>query len=538
MKKVITLVRTSTTKQEIDSQIFDNLEHLKKMGYEEDEIIIIGCAGASAIKIDEQYKKNITEFYNTLENTPTIELVFCWAIDRIGRNEEILMKFKNTLIAKKIQLKIKEPSLTLLNEDGTVNNGVELAFSLFATLAKQEMQMKNVRFKRAKERNKRENRFNGGRIKYGYKVDENGYIKENEEEAGILRIIINEYLTSNISQLNLFEEYKMRGYNFSYQTFRKFFEGDYYGCGKNNYPPIFDQSTFNKVRAKIKENTTVVDKGKRNYYIGAKLIVCPCCGRHLLANKGSGTYMCKQSTKQENYKCEFKSQININAIDSIAWYCGYMAQLYYIANSQQAEKEKIMVQMINENRKLATLLKVEEQHYSKLDEIYSRYMLNKITKKQMENYTALAEQAMEKNKRNIASTRTTIKHLEETAKAMENEIDTRQMGATFEREYNNDKWEYKEMYKIAHQHIKEIKYNDVNVALPNGKEVAGKQIKVYFHNKSLQPKTFIYNPNAKTNMLLKIMEVKDGRLLTSDVKWLERINRNKEMKERKARKNK
>ena len=62
MKKVITLVRTSTTKQEIDSQIFDNLEHLKKMGYEEDEIIIIGCAGASAIKIDEQYKKNIAHF--------------------------------------------------------------------------------------------------------------------------------------------------------------------------------------------------------------------------------------------------------------------------------------------------------------------------------------------------------------------------------------------------------------------------------------------------------------------------------------------
>ena len=534
VKRVITFVRSSTDKQEIESQTYENFQYLKKLGYEEDEIITIGTSGASAIKLDDKYMENINKFYDTLEITPTIELVFGWAIDRIGRHSELLMQFKNTLIAKKIQLKIKEPSLTLLNDDGSVNDGVELAFSLFATMAEQEMRMKNARFKRAKKRNKRENRFNGGRIKYGYKVDENGYIKEDEDEAGLLRMIINEYITTNISQLNLFQEYKLRGYNFSYQTFRKFFEGDYYGCGKNNYPPIFNNETFEKVKAKIESNKTTVDKGKRNYYIGAKLIVCPCCGRHLLANKGSGTYMCKQSTKQENYKCEFKSQVNINAIDSVAWYCGMMAQIYYIANSHQAEKEKITIQIINEKRKLSTYLELEQTHKNKIDDIYSRYMLNKITKKQMENYTALAEQAMENNKRDIASTRTTLTHLEETANAMENNINIiYKMGATFESEYLSDKWEYKEMYEIAHQHIKQIKYNDVNVVLPNGKEITGKEIKVYFYNENLKTKTFIYNPNAKSNMLLKIMEVKHGKIVSSDVKWLERINRNKAMKARK-----
>ena len=111
-------------------------------------------------------------------------------------------------------------------------------------------------------------------------------------------------MTTNHSQLSLFNEYAQRGYKFSYQTFRKFFEPNYYGIGEMNYPPIFDEETYKKVKDKTAINNKVADKGKRNYYIGAKLIKCHCCGRSLMADKGSGGYHCKQATMQEKHKKE------------------------------------------------------------------------------------------------------------------------------------------------------------------------------------------------------------------------------------------
>lgn len=172
-KKVIAIVRTSTTQQEIDSQRKEVLSMAIADGYSIDEIEVVGRAGASAIKVDEAYQENMNRVYELIDTIPTIEAVYAWAIDRIGRNEEILMKLKNTLINKKIQLVIKNPSLRLLEANGDVNAGVELAFSLFATMAKQEMEQKKARFNRARKRNDEKGKYNGGYVAYGYigKVD-------------------------------------------------------------------------------------------------------------------------------------------------------------------------------------------------------------------------------------------------------------------------------------------------------------------------------------------------------------------------------
>lgn len=556
MKKVITIVRTSTEKQEIQSQIFENVEYLKSIGYYEDEIIVIGCAGASAIKLDEQYKKNLDEFYTTLESTPTIELVFAWAIDRIGRNEEVLMKFKNHLIAKKIQLQIKNPSLSLLNEDGTVNSGIELAFSLFATMAKQEMEMKKERFKRAKARNKEDKRFNGGRIKYGYKVDENGYIKEDEDEADVLRLIIFDYLSTNISQLSLFQEYKLRGHKFSYQTFRKFFEGDYYGCGKNNYPPIFDRATFEKVKAKIDTNKTTVDKGIRNYFYGAKLIKCTECGRHLMANKGSGTYMCKQATKQENYKCSCKKNININAIDSIALYSAMDAHLQYIKECKKSDIQKLNIQILNEHKKINNLKEKQNEYNDKINYLYDRFASGKMNEKQLDKAIAVVENTQKENYQQIATIKTTLKQLISTLEKIENKDNNNALSNAFE-EYTQGRLTEKQKYEIVHQHISFIKFKDVDeIDLNNFKDVfdasgkifkieeldaekiKGVEITVYFHNENIKPKKFIYNSNAKQNKTYKIIYLNHNKIILNTVIWEERINRNKALKERKAKQQK
>ena len=49
-KKVIALIRTSTEKQEVESQKRELIEYILKDGINEDDIIIVGQKGASAIK--------------------------------------------------------------------------------------------------------------------------------------------------------------------------------------------------------------------------------------------------------------------------------------------------------------------------------------------------------------------------------------------------------------------------------------------------------------------------------------------------------
>ena len=129
MAKAILLVRVSTTRQEIETQTRELVDYAIADGYNKSDLIIIEGVGASAIKLNDVYLAEIESLTNTILSDSSINAVYAYHIDRIGRNEEKLMQIKNFLIAHKIQLVIKNPSLRLLNNDGSVNNGVELAFS-------------------------------------------------------------------------------------------------------------------------------------------------------------------------------------------------------------------------------------------------------------------------------------------------------------------------------------------------------------------------------------------------------------------------
>lgn len=148
--KAILLLRVSTEKQEIESQ----KEELTKLAiadkYKTKDLIYIEGVGASAIKLNDKYLAEVDELFSTIEQDKSINTVYAWEISRVGRNEEMLMKIKNFLIEHRVNLIIKEPSLRLLNPDGSVNNGTELAFSLFATMSAQEFKVKKERFKRGK----------------------------------------------------------------------------------------------------------------------------------------------------------------------------------------------------------------------------------------------------------------------------------------------------------------------------------------------------------------------------------------------------
>ena len=135
--RILVFLRVSTEAQELDNQRNEMRDFVNSMGYS--DIIYVEGIGASAIKINDEYIEMYAEVRKHIENGD-ISAVAVWAVNRLARDEEWFIRFKKLFIENKIQFIVKNPTLSLLNEDGSVNTGSELALSLFSTMAKQDME--------------------------------------------------------------------------------------------------------------------------------------------------------------------------------------------------------------------------------------------------------------------------------------------------------------------------------------------------------------------------------------------------------------
>nr|DAY33818.1 MAG TPA: integrase [Caudoviricetes sp.] len=395
-KKVIAIIRTSTTQQEIDSQREEVLSMAIADGYSIDEIEVVGRAGASAIKVDEAYQENMNRVYELIDTIPTIQAVYAWAIDRIGRNEEILMKLKNTLIKKKIQLVIKNPSLRLLEANGDVNAGVELAFSLFATMAKQEMEQKKARFNRARKRNDEKGKYNGGYVAYGYMVKD-GYIVINEEEAKIVRLIFTELASGKYSCDGLARELQDRGIKFKgrkmlFSNVRGILKNKIY-CGEQlntagsvrNVPQIVSKELYVKAIAAISANNPSKTNSTTNRYcFGLRLIKCPYCGCHF--SVAAKLYQCHNhnrnyyDSRQGFEKCPNGISIGAANLDRLLWYAAATVHFDYLKQLTGERDEEIDGKIEVLNQKIQHLQSMIDSLSDKRKRINLVFMDGDITK--------------------------------------------------------------------------------------------------------------------------------------------------------------
>ena len=378
--KVIGLIRTSTARQEVESQKAEIINMIKADGYSDNDIVIVGNAGASAIKLDEEYQNNINEVYNLIEKGD-IKCVYAWGIDRIGRNEEVLMQFKNRLIKNGVNLKIKNPTLSLLDADGQVNQGVELAFSLFSTMAKQEMETKKARFKRAKERNKREGKFNGGKIMFGYTVKEDGTFDVYEPEAKVVRDIFTDYAYSTKSSAKIAQEYMELGFikQYKQKTSADHFilevlkNEAYIGCHEYKYPRLITDEVWEAVQQKLKDYRVLpkVRYTKTVYY---------CQG---LVKEMSITFfpMYPMRVKKSEASYVSKSEkfsISINNLDSMV--IQVMDDVIKKYDKDAAQKE-VDTQKKRLSSRISSLKEKEKNAVEAWEELEERYFLQRTASK-------------------------------------------------------------------------------------------------------------------------------------------------------------
>ena len=324
--KCLLWTRTSTLKQEVETQMNELYQMASQYGYSHDDCVVIGGQGISAIKADEAYKEEIDKLYKELD-TGKYNCLFAWELSRIGRKEEYVVALKNYLIDHKIQLRILKPSLYLLEEDGTVNAGMELSLTLLTTLAKQEMKIKQDRMQRGKQRVQSEGKWGGAPcLRFGYKLDENGYIIEDPINGQYVRDIFDMYL-KGVSSVAIYKDFAERGI---FQDYMAISSGSnkvlgivksFVYAGKpdrgNRYPAIVThQMVEDCIRISAEHNCAPKTRHKYTYYCKG-LIKCMECGHTFIPQMHVCAYRC--------YKYGHIYTLNINVLDYIAW---EMTKLY------------------------------------------------------------------------------------------------------------------------------------------------------------------------------------------------------------------
>ena len=377
--KALAILRVSTTSQTLDEQKDELVSFLHGQGY--DEIIPLEAVGASAIKMDDKYIELVDRVKSAIIQDPSIKAAGVWELSRLGRNEIILFQFKEFFIQHGIQFICKQPYMRLLEEDGSVNAGMELAFSLYATMAKQEMQEKKARFKRAKKGMAQRGEYVGGHVvPYGYKVEGREYAV-NEDEAKVIRLAFELYRSGNYSASSLAKELEERGHSITDRKISRMlayrgYLGESVGELGTCFPPIVSKELFDACQEVREENKLNMRSGDR-IILGAKIIRCPSCGAVCTSN--SKHYVCCKAAHKLG--CENTFHIRHEVADELLIRVASEVHLQWLIdmNSNKADEYRRELEVLD-GKLAAGNVKLDEFD-AKKERIIDAYIEGRINKK-------------------------------------------------------------------------------------------------------------------------------------------------------------
>lgn len=368
MKKVVIWSRCSTSRQEIESQRLETERYAIELGYDKKDFIFIGSAGASAVKINELYKKDINELYTMIENEK-VKAVVCWSLNRLSRNDVIAMQLKEKLITYQVQLHVKEPSITLLNDNGTANTGAELAFSLFATMSKQQADELKSKAKRGKARNIENRLYNGGRVPYGYVLNGNK-IEIDIPTSMIIKEAFETFSKGGISIRALAREYESRGISkLNFSALYKMLLNENY-CNGKIYEPIISTELFNKVQEVLKQNNVNIPHQYVNFNYCNKILKCSCGANYTSTSK---QYFCNRLNKEEYKHLHHDKNISVPHLDGLVLIIALhiKSKLSKLDISQEKENNLKQSQaLLQKNQKMIIDNQKVESKKERLKELY------------------------------------------------------------------------------------------------------------------------------------------------------------------------
>lgn len=359
--KAVIWGRVSTVYQELETQVDEMIDKAVDDGYKRENLIVIKGKGASARKQNELYKQEVEELLNTLMEDSAVNCVYVWEVSRLARAELPFFRMKDYIVTHKIQLIVKTPSIKLFDDDGTLNLGQEVILNLLVTLAKQEMEIKEKRFARGKARNKAEGKYNGGRIKLGYMLDETKHFVRNPNTDYLVERIFSAYINSEKSVDGIYRELVDLGIyhpkpnvtNGNKQMNAILKDRAY--IGENGYPRIIDDESFEAAQAKMATHPKR-HKAKDIYFCHSILKDAE-TGYTLIADRGAVLYA--MNLVRPRYF------LSMNACDMVCWFTASFLYNSFLGDQNQINREEYATR-IKENETKIDSLNAHLEEYQKL----------------------------------------------------------------------------------------------------------------------------------------------------------------------------
>lgn len=507
----ICLARVSTSKQSYSEQVRDLKELAIKDGYKESNIFVINNK-ESGIKLDEEHRLGLIDMKNRIESDSKINAVYVRSIDRIGRKEEVNLSIKNYLIDRKIQLVIKTPSLRLLEDDGKVNTGTELAFSLFNTMAKQEMEIKKDRFAQGKREAVRNNKVICGKVVFGYTTDSNNVIIPDNKNADIVRYIFNAYANTEASTSTIYRELLERGDILNTYTFptggvnfiRNIIVNEAYKGGRSktnkiiefHYPAIVSEELWQKANLKIEKKCYKPLYNTKHILYAKGLVKCD-CGYTMIGNVDALL----------NYRCNngCKRVINLNVIEHIAWEEAKQFKIRQIEAEPEQNKKKYQSMIHNNDTKITAITEQITQLDAKLSRAYKGYVNGGINESDYNETVKRITKERHKLEASKTSLEVTNTNLNDMIRRQD-ELDTFTIfGGLVAISDDNER------RKIVQEVIEKLVVSDyengmlITIVCKNGEVGFNK----YFYKPSTRPKTYWMYEDFFTKKLMMYKEITD-----------------------------
>ena len=321
-KKIIILSRISTSVQHIESQTNDLVNEAIRLGYPKSKHIIIEGV-ESAIKLQEFERQTLNKMKYYIEHDKDVDCVICWEPPRLSRQQKTLYSIRDYLIDHKIQLYIINPYMRLFNDDRTqIDTTASIVFSVFSTLAENEMMIKKERFMRAKNELTKQGKKSAGSVIFGYMKDKDKKCVPHPLHSQIISDLFNHYITHEDTSLHETYQYASSKwpelfptveYKKAQHKIRHFFDTTLYSTGNWCYPPLISQETMDKVKEKMAGARCQARYNSKLELLGRGKVRCKHCGNIMTGCGGNVNAYCCSTDKLHSL------QINFKALDWLIW---------------------------------------------------------------------------------------------------------------------------------------------------------------------------------------------------------------------------
>lgn len=380
MEKAIILSRVSTSHQEIDSQTQVIKNEAIKCGFKEKDLIIIEDI-ESAIKLSEEERNGLNKMKEYIEADSSITHVFIYELSRLSRRQLVLFSIRDYLINKGIQLVCCTPYFRMV-EDGKLSQTANLMFSIFASMAESEMQLKQERMLRGRNRNKLTGKNNCGRPLFGYTVLDDKTIAVDEENARFVVDMFEMYAKGNMSQYEVAKELNFR-YGKGGDTKEKMkhkinnllHRREY--CGTTKYPRLISDELFDKAQLALKANLVTIKEPHRDEALLKRILFDKVTGRHM-------TYSSNQQKQRYTMKFGNKPNVDKAVLDKYVLQLAVILHKAYVTDSE-AVKNDIMKKMAVILEKQANLNTKERELQNKIDKVEERLIYGSLSQEKAEH---------------------------------------------------------------------------------------------------------------------------------------------------------